>query len=358
MSILQATQAYESWVSRQVPLIPADLKLKHERMAQSPLAFLRATFYRWAQLWPAACSELADAPLVLGVGDLHLENFGTWRDQEGRLIWGVNDFDEACRLPYPNDLVRLAVSVQLAAQEQRLSATSESICRAILSGYEKALERGGRPFVLAEHHHWLRELAVSDARDPARFWKKLDSLPSIAKGVPPNVRTALRRALPETGLAFRVVHRQAGLGSLGRRRFVALSQWRGGLIAREAKELALSAWHWDGPVTSGEKLLYLDLITHAVRVADPFVSLQNPWLLRRLAPDCSRIEMGSLTEVKDKLRMVEAMGWETANIHLGKPETGRRVLKDLRRRPGRWLQKAAAAMTKLTLADWDDWPGK
>jgi len=36
---------------------------------------------------------------VLAVGDLHVENFGTWRDAEGRLIWGVNDFDEAWRLP-------------------------------------------------------------------------------------------------------------------------------------------------------------------------------------------------------------------------------------------------------------------
>jgi len=32
---------------------------------------------------------------VLAVGDLHVENFGTWRDAEGRLIWGVNDFDES-----------------------------------------------------------------------------------------------------------------------------------------------------------------------------------------------------------------------------------------------------------------------
>ena len=55
-------------------------------MADSPFAFLRATFYRWVQLWPKVCPELANAALVLGVGDLHVENFGTWRDSEGRLI--------------------------------------------------------------------------------------------------------------------------------------------------------------------------------------------------------------------------------------------------------------------------------
>src|SRR6266404_6154085 len=117
MDIHQATRAYELWLSKQMPLILADLRLKHQRMDQSALAFLRATFYRWAQRWPHVCLELATAPVVLGVGDLHLENFGTWRDSEGRLVWGVNDFDEACQLPYPADLVRLAVSAQLAVQE-------------------------------------------------------------------------------------------------------------------------------------------------------------------------------------------------------------------------------------------------
>src|ERR1039458_5738131 len=38
---------------------------------------------------------LRDAPKVLAVGDLHVGSFGTWRDTEGRLSWGVDDFDES-----------------------------------------------------------------------------------------------------------------------------------------------------------------------------------------------------------------------------------------------------------------------
>jgi uncharacterized protein (DUF2252 family) len=92
MDVKLATKAYEVWLSKKIPLIEADLKLKHQRMAEDVFQFLRATFYRWAQLWPEACPELVSLPSVLGVGDLHVENFGTWRDWEGRLIWGVNDF--------------------------------------------------------------------------------------------------------------------------------------------------------------------------------------------------------------------------------------------------------------------------
>ena len=47
---------------------------------------------------------------MLAVGDIHIENFGTWRDNDGRLIWGVNDFDEAAEMPYALDLVRLTTS--------------------------------------------------------------------------------------------------------------------------------------------------------------------------------------------------------------------------------------------------------
>jgi len=353
--IAQATRDYESWLGRQMPLVPADLKLKHERMAQSPFAFLRATFYRWTQLWPKICPDLTSAPRVLGVGDLHVENFGTWRDGEGRLVWGVNDFDEACELPYLNDLVRLAVSARLAAREEHLSCDLESICAAILAGYEESMQRGGRPVVLAEHHCWLRDLALSELRDPVQYWERLGQWKIVGKGVPPDVARALRQAMPESGLESQVVHRQAGLGSLGRRRFTALAEWRGGLIAREAKELGPSAWRWEAAYHREKRLRYLQIIAQSVRVADPFVRLQGNWLIRRLAPDCSRIELASLPKTKDELKLLHAMGWETANIHLGSRRVRGLVQKDLRERPARWLSHAVTAMTQATLADWKAW---
>ena len=82
--------------------------------------FFRATYYRWAQLWPQICPELAKAPRVLTVGDFHLENLGTWRDIEGRLIRGVNHLDEAWPMTYTTDLVRLAVNAPLAVEAGNL----------------------------------------------------------------------------------------------------------------------------------------------------------------------------------------------------------------------------------------------
>jgi hypothetical protein len=265
----------------------------------------------------------------------------------------VNDFDEACMLPYANDLVRLAVSVQLAAGEDHLSCGPEAACDAILEGYEQSLREGGRAFVLAEHHEWLRQVAMGELRDPIRYWARLGNLRTVTSSVPPEVRALLRQALPDPNLAFRVVHRQAGLGSLGRRRFTALAEWRGGLIAREAKELRLSAWHWEGEGT--RRLFYAEVTRKAVRVTDPFSAIHGRWLVRRLAPDCSRVELESLPNAKDELKLLRAMGWETANVHLGTPAALGKIKQDLAKRPGRWLFKAADAMAKATTDDWKEW---
>src|SRR5262249_52709448 len=110
----ESTRRYEEWLGKQTALYPPHLKLKHDLMREGVFPFFRATFYHWIQVWPEICSELVAAPKVLSVGDLHVENFGTWRDKEGRLVWGINDFDEAYPLPYTNDLVRLAASAEIA----------------------------------------------------------------------------------------------------------------------------------------------------------------------------------------------------------------------------------------------------
>src|SRR5215472_8754585 len=157
-SIVDATLSYERWLSAHTTIVKADLTRKHHFMAEGPFPFLRASFYRWLQLFPEICPKSAKAPKVLAVGDLHVENFGTWRDADGRFAWGINDFDEASILPYTNDLVRIATSAGLAAEADHLSVPSKRICDALLRGYSDSLRAGGAPFVLAEKHAWLRRV--------------------------------------------------------------------------------------------------------------------------------------------------------------------------------------------------------
>src|SRR5713226_6511533 len=166
MNIVKATKRFEDWLRLHIPIVGPDLRFKHEQMAAALFPFFRATFYRWLQQWPEVCPELERVPHILSVGDLHVENFGTWRDTDGRLVWGVNDFDEACLFPYTMDLVRLATSALLATREDRMAMKPKGSAAAILAGYERGMEEGGRPFVLEESHEWLRAIAESKLRDP------------------------------------------------------------------------------------------------------------------------------------------------------------------------------------------------
>lgn len=300
MKIDTATQHYERWLANQIPLVPSDLRLKHTLMTQGGFSFLRATFYRWMQVWPNVCAELVTAPEVLSIGDLHLENFGTWRDREGRLIWGVNDFDEAYLLPYTNDLVRLAASAKLAIKAERLALKPRDAYDAILTGYTEGLRSGGQPFVLAEQHPWLRDIATNKLRDPVGFWLKMGALSTVKGAIPQSAKEALVQMMPEPGLLYSLRRRVSGLGSLGRPRFVALADWHGGKIAREAKALVPSACVWARDGSGSNTIMYETLLDQAVRCRDPFVHLQGSWLVRRLSPYCSRIDLPSLPQKRDE----------------------------------------------------------
>jgi hypothetical protein len=353
-SIVRATRQYESWMGRYLALVEADVERKHHDMAADAYLFFRATYYRWIQRWPQVCPELARAKELLTVGDLHVENFGTWRDDEGRLVWGVNDFDEAYPAAYALDLVRLAASGMLAAKSGHLRISPDRVCEAVLSGYLDGLKLGGAPFVLEEQHGWLRRLATNSLRNPERFWEQMASNPPAQ--VPRPIRELLESSLPEPGLTTRTVARIAGEGSLGHQRFVVIAMWEGARIAREAKARAPAAAEWvDRRNAAKSSDYYRAILRRAVRTQDPLVVVRKRWLLRRLGPDCSRVELATLPKQRDEARLLSAMGFETANVHLGSSKATKGVQRDLDRRSKSWLHAAADAMVDATTSDWEEW---
>jgi uncharacterized protein (DUF2252 family) len=348
----RATASYEAWMNNCTEVVSSDLRSKHEQMKESPFLFLRGTFYRWAQMWPSVCAELCDAPRVLAVGDLHVNSFGTWRDAEGRLCWGVDDFDEAYPLAYTNDLVRLAASLRIVIDAESLSIKFKDGCEALLDGYQTSLATGGRPIVLAEREQKLSKLGVDSFKPPPDFWAKLDRLPGARKPLAANVKRALEKTLPDPRMKYKVVRRQAGLGSLGQERFVAIGDWQGGLIAREAKATLPSSCVWLAGEQGKNQCLYETAIRSAVRSPDPFQVIEGSWLIRRLSPDSNPIDIQTLGGHADERMLLHAMGQETANVHLGTKRQVVNIQKDLSKRKPKWLPEAGQSMAMLVARDW------
>ena len=355
MNIVDSTRAYEKWLGAHTHVIAADIRRKHQFMAEALFPFFRATFYRWLQMWPTACPELRHAPCALSVGDLHVENFGTWRDAEGRLVWGINDFDEAAHYPYTVDLVRLATSALLAIDDEGLALKQRAACERITEGYIDAIKARGEPFVLAEKNRFLRDIALQELKDPRSYWDRMQSWPDAKRGeVPKAVITVLESKMPRPKPKYRIVDRQAGLGSRGHQRFVAIYSLYGGLVAREAKALVPSAANWvDGRHTP--LILYAEILKRAIRVPDVTFEIHDAWLIRRLAPDCTKIPLTELPDQRNEERILYCMGWETANVHLGTPQAVGEIAKDLKQRKAGWLFAAAKNMAKLARKDWKDW---
>lgn len=350
--IESVTASYETWMRSRTTILKSDLRSKHEQMRETPFGFFRGAFYRWAQLWPTVCSDLCAAPRLLAVGDLHVNSFGTWRDAEGRLCWGVDDFDEAYPLAYTNDLVRLATSVKIVIDAEGLSIKLKNGCDAILEGYSKSLREGGLPVVLAEREQRLGKLGVDSFKPSSNFWEKLNHLPAVHQPLAKDLKRALEKTLPEQGMEYKVVRRQAGLGSLGQERFVAIAKWQGGCIAREAKLMVPSACSWLNDKVEKGQPWYEKAIGSAVRSPDPFQIIDGLWLIRRLSPDSNPIDIQTLPKHSDEEMLLTAMGSETANVHLGTQGQTKKILKDVKMRERGWLRDAAIRMAKALERDW------
>ncbi len=330
-----ANAAFEAWLRARCNAVEADLAEKRRRMAEGgPFAFLRATCFRYAERYPALFPTHVGFPRAPALGDAHLENFGTWRDAEGRLAWGANDLDEVAVLPFPADLVRLAASALLGHEGAPGSMsrggmtpgamTSRDVAARILEGYAKHIERPA-PFVLDERHAELRDAANPSPRERARFWQKLDALPEAVGAAKPDAptRRALRAALPKGAAVARIAARRAGLGSLGRPRHVIIADWNGGRVVREAKARMPSCWKLAG----FPRAKPAPLAASPHRAWDPWLRYPKGLAVRRLAPDSRKLD------ARDGVALavfLEAMGGELANIHAtgGEAAALRKALRD------------------------------
>ena len=310
-----------------------DLKHKHERMKEDPFLFLRGTCWRWAEGAPELCRELMTAPKAASVGDAHAGNFGLWRDAEGRLVWGVNDFDEAAVLPYALDLVRLCTSFMVA--NERLSAAE--VADPLLEAYRAALQ-APRAFVLERENLWLRGAFASKDDSREEFWAELER--AEPETPPPGYEAELKAGLGPVE-HLKIAPRVAGVGSLGRPRFVACGLMRGGPVAREVKGRAPSCW--GGAQDPG---LPSRMAAGRWRSPDPHLDYGPALVHRRLAPNSRKIKFADLKE-RDAIPFVRVMAADLAAIHLGDGAHGEAIFADLHSRKADWLRDAAR-----TVADW------
>ncbi len=100
----------EQHTTRLADLVP----VRVGRMMQSPFAYYRGSAAQMA-------ADLRDEPrtdvFVVADGDAHVANFGLFASPERRLMFDLNDFDEANPAPWEWDVKRMGASIVLAGRD-------------------------------------------------------------------------------------------------------------------------------------------------------------------------------------------------------------------------------------------------
>lgn len=213
---------------------PHAIRLKLEKLGRDPFAFFRGTLPEYVRrLQRELRGPLAGARGLI-LGDLHLENFGTFLDERDQVAFDVNDFDEVTLGPLVVDLRRLAASAALVADGR---AGAQSVVDGFLWGVELPLDaplpapEPVRALIeesrRAQRSAFLASSTVLDGRD-LRLKLGPNLHPPQAR-LAPALEEALRalpgrtgRRRPRVFALLDAARRLAGNGSLGRRRYLAL----------------------------------------------------------------------------------------------------------------------------------------
>jgi uncharacterized protein (DUF2252 family) len=116
---------------------PHAFRVKYRKMAADPFAFFRGTaciFYADVTRTRDAWADDRTSRIWIH-GDLHAENFGTYLNSDGHLVFDVNDFDEAYIGHFSWDLRRFAASLALMGWQKALP---EEAVRDLIRRYVRA----------------------------------------------------------------------------------------------------------------------------------------------------------------------------------------------------------------------------
>jgi uncharacterized protein (DUF2252 family) len=227
---------------------PDLVKLKYSKMQENPFVFFRGTCHLFYEDWQQD-SELNLVPLSWLCGDLHLQNFGSYKGDNRFVYFDINDFDESILAPCSLDLVRLLTSIFLALPHyQEKDKNVDRLATMFLDSYRKEIIAGkARWFdrrtatglvrqLLEEQEDRSRRKFLDDRTEIVGEQRKIliqeNKTRSILSTTKETIETALKEfakstEIPEFFQVLDITERIAGMGSLGIERYLVLIEGKG-----------------------------------------------------------------------------------------------------------------------------------
>jgi uncharacterized protein (DUF2252 family) len=121
------------------------IKQKYKRMARSAFRFFRGTTHLFYEdlAQNKAFLDFPPSPLAWICGDLHLENFGSYKADNQLVYFDLTDFDEGCLAPASWEIARFLTSIIVAFNDFNLDKkATEKACQSYLLAYSNTLKKG------------------------------------------------------------------------------------------------------------------------------------------------------------------------------------------------------------------------
>jgi uncharacterized protein (DUF2252 family) len=304
--------------------------IKYRRMAASAFDFFRGTCHLFYEDFPHTDWTIA-APLTWSCGDLHLQNFGTYKGDDRQVYFDINDFDEAMLAPCSWDGVRWLTSLWVAAQDLGLPRSSiQQLGQHFLNVYAEALSDAKARAIHSDTakgivQHLLEDLQTRKRRDllddhTEKSGQQLRHIEGKTVAIDPAEQRQVTAMIdhwaqsqknPDRYQVLDVVHRIAGNSSLGQSRYLILVEGKGSpdknyLLDLKAARTAAIAPYLPAPIQAQQPTwpTNADRITTIQSRCQPFPpnllhaipAGQQSYVLRELQPSADKIAMADLQD--------------------------------------------------------------
>jgi uncharacterized protein (DUF2252 family) len=328
---------------------PERLRLKYHAMRISPLAFLRGTCHLFYAELPRSTLLEKGLPAWIS-GDLHVENCGTYKGDNQQVYFDLNDFDEGALAPCTWDLLRIVLSILVAAGSLGVRRKQRRALGGILiDAYAEALAYGKARWVERETADGVVRTLLDQVRhrDRRQFLDGrtlvkggtrsllLDGKRALAASKPDYERImafmkdfARKQTSPEFFKPLDVARRIAGTGSLGLERYVILVEGRGSPDGNLLLDLkfqpapALAQYlKLPQPDWESEAERVVEIQRRAQAIAPAFLTAvkvgRKSFMLKEAQPTSDKVDLvGRKSTIEDLKHLVHTLGQLVAWSHL------------------------------------------
>jgi uncharacterized protein (DUF2252 family) len=373
---------------------PELLQLKFQKMQADPFTFLRGSCHLFYEDWPQD-SALNLAPKSWICGDLHLENFGSYKGDNRLTYFDLNDFDEAILAPCTWDIARLVTSIFLAfPDDDNNLEQARSLSEIFLTAYTNNLIEGKARWVEREIAEGLVEKLLDEASKIERedFLDKRTVVDgkhrqilikdrktrSVSEATKEKIKSCLEKFAsqqpePEFFQVIDVAWRIAGTGSLGLERYMVLVEGQGSpdrnylLDLKLTKESSLEKYtacqQPDWP-NQAQRVVTIQKRMQAISLAllNTLAIDQKSYIIREYQPTEDKIELAAERQLKDKelKQLMQTLGQIVASAQLrSSGRQGSAIADELIdfARQERWRKEAIEyghEYSQKVVADWQE----